>query len=262
MCEILLNDLENIFYTVKPSEQRVISLMFVDFHHNQEENQNVVPGPDIFTKMSSLNEHIISEDFNKQLFDEYIDKTITLSKKNRETELGEKFDITLKKWEDEWKESFAMASEEEIKKSKLRKIISKLNSCSSYIAMNGRIGPAQFVITNQKTYDFLKEILDDYVDNLGNMRIHISDKVEDGDILLGRKNEIHIPGVILVIMQGEDKLATRIISEADPYGEEDWNDEGGKTIDIRELNKESIASYDFIEIGFFPEKQFYMIKIK
>jgi len=187
MSEILLKDLENIFFPIMPSEQRRMSLLFVDYHRH-EENLDIyqgLQGPDIFTKSSTLNDHTLSEDFKKQLFDEYVEKIIPLSIKNREnSKTNEKFDIDIDKWEEEWKIS-PVDTDNEWRK--IRKIVARLNSCSSYIAVDGRIGPSQFVIMNQKTYDFLQDIVGSIINDFGYMGIHISDKMEDGNILLGRK---------------------------------------------------------------------------
>ena len=216
---------DNKFYIVKPVNRDVVNIQFVDFQYSSTPApSNVYPnviGPNIFTKTIKLKRLDISIDKFMQMDETkeaYLFYNTIKNEINKEfikiiTELGDKhrvdspmdrLDIDISKL----KKTYPDDSKDKIG----RRILSKCISSSSYIATDGRIGPAQWIISNNKTYKFVLDYLSDslltYDDTsnllIGGMPYIINDEIDDDIILLGRQNKIDQPGVLCTILTDEN----------------------------------------------------------
>ena len=98
-----------------------------------------------------------------------------------------------------------------------RKLISKILNASNYIATEGRIGPAQYVVTNGNLAAALQDIAGYTtlnptkskisgtgqlypVGQIGDISIYVDPymKYNDNRILVGRKNQPDQPGVVFI----------------------------------------------------------------
>jgi len=90
-------------------------------------------------------------------------------------------------------------------------ILNRLNNASNYLAFQGRIGPAQWLISNKETYNHLLSFMIDLnltynKDNhlmINNMSFFVDELVDDDIILVGRKNTVQQPGVHCFILTDE-----------------------------------------------------------
>jgi len=141
-----------------------------------------------------------------------------------------------------------------------RKLISKIFNASNYLATEGRIGPAQFAVTNGNIASVLMDI-SGYTINpaksklngagqlypvgtIGDITIYVDPymKYNDNRIVLGRKNNPDQPGIIFVPYLMAQSIS--IISEA--------------TFAPRMLLR---SRYAVTEVGWFPQKQYMTIKV-
>ena len=120
-----------------------------------------------------------------------------------------------------------------------RKIITKINLMSSYIAVDGRIGPGHYIITNSKTNEFLLNLYGKY-GGYDRLTYAVDDQLEDGKVVMGRKNDERQPGIILAIY--ENSLENVV-----------YNEERKLCVNFK---------YSFTSVGFHPEKQYYTMYIK
>ena len=141
-----------------------------------------------------------------------------------------------------------------------RKLITKLAHASNYIATEGRIGPAQFAITNGGLAASLMDIAGYTVNpvksklngqgqlypvgTIGEIQIYVDpyQRYNDNRIVLGRKNNPDQPGLIFVPYLMAQSIS--VISEA--------------TFAPRMLLR---SRYAITDVGFFPEKQFMAIYV-
>jgi len=141
-----------------------------------------------------------------------------------------------------------------------RKLITKLVHASNYLATEGRIGPAQFAVTNGGiaaafmdiagyTINPLKSKMNGSgqlypVGQIGDITIYVDPymKYNDNRIVLGRKNNPDQPGVIFVPYLMAQSIS--IISEA--------------TFAPRMLLR---SRYAVSEVGWFPQKQYMQLNI-
>jgi hypothetical protein len=141
-----------------------------------------------------------------------------------------------------------------------RKLVTKIAHASNYIATEGRVGPAQFLITNGGlaaalqdiagyTINPLKSKLNGQgqlypVGSIGDISIYVDPymKYNDNRIVIGRKNNPDQPGIIFVPYLMAQSIS--IISEA--------------TFAPRMLLR---SRYAITEVGWFPQKQFMTIKV-
>ncbi len=148
----------------------------------------------------------------------------------------------------------------ETKQSLQRSLITKVRTASNYIATEGRVGPASYIVTNGLLAAVLTEGMNyelNKVDGsasapgqlypagkIGGITIYVDpyQYYNDSRILLGRKNNPDQPGVIFVpyLMAQSVKL----ISEA--------------TFAPRMLLR---SRYAVTEVGFFPQKQYMTIYV-
>ncbi len=141
-----------------------------------------------------------------------------------------------------------------------RKLITKIAHASNYIATEGRVGPAQYLITNGGLAAALQDIAGYTVNpmksklnsqgqlypvgTIGDISIYVDPymKYNDNRIVVGRKNNADQPGIIFVPYLMAQSIS--VISEA--------------TFAPRMLLR---SRYAVAEVGWFPQKQFMTIKV-
>ncbi len=141
-----------------------------------------------------------------------------------------------------------------------RKLITKIAHASNYIATEGRVGPAQYLITNGGlaaaladisgyTINPVKSKLNGQgqlypVGSIGDISIYVDPymKYNDNRIVLGRKNNPDQPGIIFVPYLMAQSIS--LISEA--------------TFAPRMLLR---SRYAVAEVGWYPQKQFMTIRV-
>ena len=141
-----------------------------------------------------------------------------------------------------------------------RKLITKIAHASNYIATEGRVGPAQYLITNGGLAAALQDIAGYTINpvrsklngqgqlypvgTIGDIAIYVDPymRYNDNRIVLGRKNNPDQPGIIFVPYLMAQSIS--VISEA--------------TFAPRMLLR---SRYAVAEVGWFPQKQFMTIKV-
>jgi hypothetical protein len=141
-----------------------------------------------------------------------------------------------------------------------RKLITKIAHASNYIATEGRVGPAQYLITNGGLAAALSDISGYTINpvkskmnasgqlypvgSIGDISIYVDPymRYNDNRIVLGRKNNPDQPGIIFVPYLMAQSIS--IISEA--------------TFAPRMLLR---SRYAVTEVGWFPQKQFMTIRV-
>ncbi len=141
-----------------------------------------------------------------------------------------------------------------------RKLITKIAHASNFIATEGRVGPAQYLITNGGLAAALSDIAGYTINpvkskmnasgqlypvgSIGDISIYVDPymRYNDNRIVLGRKNNPDQPGIIFVPYLMAQSIS--IISEA--------------TFAPRMLLR---SRYAVAEVGWFPQKQFMTIKV-
>jgi len=141
-----------------------------------------------------------------------------------------------------------------------RKLITKLAHASNYIATEGRVGPAQFAVTNGGLAASLMDIAGYTVNpvksklngqgqlypvgQIGDIQIYVDPymRYNDNRIVIGRKNNPDQPGLIFVPYLMAQSIS--VISEA--------------TFAPRMLLR---SRYALADVGFFPEKQYMTIVV-
>lgn len=142
-----------------------------------------------------------------------------------------------------------------------RKLLTRLDAASNFIATEGRIGPAQYMVTNAKIAAILKTASGYQlspikhslnangqmypVGQIGDITLYVDpyQKYNDDRILLGRKNAPDQPGVIFVPYLMAQSIS--LISEA--------------TFAPRMLLR---SRYAVVDVGFFPQKQYMTVRLK
>lgn len=141
-----------------------------------------------------------------------------------------------------------------------RKLITKIAHASNYIATEGRVGPAQYLITNGGLAAALQDIAGYTINpvksklngqgqlypvgSIGDISIYVDPymRYNDNRIVLGRKNNPDQPGIIFVPYLMAQSIS--VISEA--------------TFAPRMLLR---SRYAVTEVGWFPFKQYMTIKV-
>jgi hypothetical protein len=141
-----------------------------------------------------------------------------------------------------------------------RKLITKIAHASNYIATEGRVGPAQYLITNGGLAAALSDISGYTINpvkskmnasgqlypvgSIGDISIYVDPymRYNDNRIVLGRKNNPDQPGIIFVPYLMAQSIS--IISEA--------------TFAPRMLLR---SRYAVTEVGWYPQKQFMTIQV-
>jgi len=142
-----------------------------------------------------------------------------------------------------------------------RKLITKMVHASNYIATEGRVGPAQYAVTNGALAASLMDIAGYTVNpvkskingsgqlypvgQIGDIQVYVDPymKYNDNRIVLGRKNNPDQPGIIFVPYLMAQSIS--LISEA--------------TFAPRMLLR---SRYAVAEVGWFPQKQYMTIKVQ
>lgn len=142
-----------------------------------------------------------------------------------------------------------------------RKLITKLAHASNFIATEGRVGPAQFAVTNGGLAAALMDIAGYTINpvkakvngagqlypvgTIGDIQIYVDPymRYNDNRIVLGRKNNPDQPGLIFVPYLMAQSIS--VISEA--------------TFAPRMLLR---SRYAIADVGFFPQKQYMTIVVK
>lgn len=141
-----------------------------------------------------------------------------------------------------------------------RKLITKVSNASNFIATEGRVGPAQFLVTNGNLAAALQDIAGYTVNpvkskinangqlypvgTIGDIQIYVDpyQKYNVNEIIIGRKNNPDMPGIVFIPYLMAQNIS--IISEA--------------TFAPRMLLR---SRYAIGELGWFPQKQYYKIKV-
>jgi hypothetical protein len=141
-----------------------------------------------------------------------------------------------------------------------RKLITKMVHASNFIATEGRVGPAQFAVTNGGLAAALMDIAGYTINptkskinasgqlypvgQIGDIQIYVDPymKYNDNRIVLGRKNNPDQPGLIFVPYLMAQSIS--VISEA--------------TFAPRMLLR---SRYAVAEVGWYPQKQFMTISV-
>jgi hypothetical protein len=141
-----------------------------------------------------------------------------------------------------------------------RKLITKIAHASNYIATEGRVGPAQYLITNGGLAASLQDIAGYTVNpvksklngqgqlypvgSIGDISIYVDPymRYNDNRIVLGRKNNPDQPGIIFVPYLMAQSIS--VISEA--------------TFAPRMLLR---SRYAVTEVGWYPQKQYMTITV-
>lgn len=141
-----------------------------------------------------------------------------------------------------------------------RKLITRIAHASNYIATEGRVGPAQYLITNGGLAAALQDIAGYTINpvkskmnasgqlypvgSIGDISIYVDPymRYNDNRIVLGRKNNPDQPGIIFVPYLMAQSIS--IISEA--------------TFAPRMLLR---SRYAVTEVGWYPQKQFLTIRV-
>ena len=141
-----------------------------------------------------------------------------------------------------------------------RKLVTKIAHASNYIATEGRVGPAQYLITNGGLAAALSDISGYTINpvkskingqgqlypvgSIGDISIYVDPymRYNDNRIALGRKNNPDQPGIIFVPYLMAQSIS--VISEA--------------TFAPRMLLR---SRYAVTEVGWFPQKQFMTIQV-
>ena len=142
-----------------------------------------------------------------------------------------------------------------------RKLITKMDAASNYIATEGRVGPATYAVTNGKLAAALKTGAGFIIapadsklnapgqlysmGSIGGITIYVDpyQKYSDDRILLGRKNNPDQPGIIFIPYLMAQSV--QLLSEA--------------TFAPRMLLR---SRYAIADIGWYPQKQYMTIKVR
>jgi hypothetical protein len=80
-----------------------------------------------------------------------------------------------------------------------RRIITKIQMCSSIIAMDGRIGPAKSILYGKKLIPYINNAINQFgSNNISGLIAHYSDLVDDDKVIVCRPNNIDQPGLLLI----------------------------------------------------------------
>lgn len=215
-------------------------------------------GMDIVQKLESVLINELSQNISKEI----VEKIKELGEKNRASYTVpkvagvSKFDLNVDTY------LAGVAPGGETTHSVQRKLISKVNNGSNYIANEGRVGPAQYIVTNGNIASVLQDTATYTlstipggsnlntngqlypVGKIGAMTLYVDPYMrwDDNRIFLGRKNSVDQPGLLFLPYLMAQSIS--LISEAT------W----APRMMIR-------SRYAVADVGFFPEKQFLSIHV-
>lgn len=218
-------------------------------------------GMDIVQKMESILVNELSQTISKQI----VAKIFEMGDLNRTTsapqalsQLGNITNQTIFDLDTEYVSNSSIGGE--TTHAVQRKLITKIAHASNYIATEGRVGPAQYLITNGGLAAALSDISGYTINpvksklngqgqlypvgSIGDISIYVDPymKYNDNRIVLGRKNNPDQPGIIFVPYLMAQSIS--IISEA--------------TFAPRMLLR---SRYAVAEVGWYPQKQFMTIQV-
>jgi hypothetical protein len=209
-------------------------------------------GMDIVQKMESILVNELSQTISKQI----VAKIFEMGSLNRGTAPLKAAGITIFDLDT----SYATSVGGETTHAVQRKLITKIAHASNYIATEGRVGPAQYLITNGGLAAALQDIAGYTINpvkskmnasgqlypvgSIGDISIYVDPymRYNDNRIVLGRKNNPDQPGIVFVPYLMAQSIS--VISEA--------------TFAPRMLLR---SRYAVAEIGWFPQKQFMTIQV-
>jgi len=224
----------------------------------QIEDIKAATGMDIIQKLESVLVNELTQTISKQI----IAAITALADKNRiawttpQTAGVSKFDYNV----DAYLVAGAATPGGETTHSMQRKLIAKINNASNFIATEGRVGPAQYLVTNGNLASVIQDVAGYTLNpvkanlnsngqlfpmgNVGQISIYVDpyQRWDDNRIFLGRKNSVEQPGLVFVPYLMAQSI--QLISEA--------------TWAPRMLIR---SRYAVADIGFFPWKQFMTIKV-
>ena len=229
----------------------------------QIEDIKASTGMDIVQKLESVLINELTQTISKQI----VGKVRELGSLNRESytvpKLSDgttsKFDFNVDAYIGDT--GFGPAPGGETTHSVQRKLIAKINNASNYIATEGRVGPAQYLVTNGNLASVIQDVAGYTINptgagkintngqmypmgQIGNITIYVDpyQSWDDNRIFLGRKNSVDQPGLVFIPYLMAQSIS--LISEA--------------TWAPRMLIR---SRYAITDIGFFPEKQFMAIEV-
>jgi len=226
----------------------------------QIEDIKASTGMDIVQKLESVLINELTQTISKQI----VIKIGELAEENRNSHTAPKDALGNSKFDfdvDAYTSVAGSAPGGETYHSIQRKLIAKINNASNFIATDGRVGPAQYLVTNGNIASILQDVAGYTLNpptmskmntngqlypmgNIGSISIYVDPYMfwDDNRIFLGRKNSVDQPGLIFVPYLMAQSIS--LISEA--------------TWAPRMLIRSRFAIAD---IGFFPWKQFMSIKV-
>jgi hypothetical protein len=214
-------------------------------------------GMDIVQKMESILVNELSQTISKQI----VNKLFTMGDLNRQSApTRTTTNITNSTIFDFDVADYASILGGETSHAVQRKLISKILNASNYIATEGRVGPAQYVVTNGNIAAALQDIAGYTINptksnisgsgqlypvgQIGEVSIYVDPymKYNDNRILVGRKNQPDQPGVVFIPYLMAQSIS--IISEA--------------TFAPRMLLR---SRYAVGELGWYPQKQYMTVYV-
>lgn len=226
----------------------------------QIEDIKASTGMDIVQKLESVLINELTQTISKQI----VNKVRELAEENRASHTTPKDANGVSKFDfnvDNYVAVSGPAPGGETYHSIQRKLVAKINNASNFIATDGRVGPAQYLVTNGNLASVLQDVAGYTINpagtgklntngqlypmgNIGNISIYVDPYMrwEDNRIFLGRKNSVDQPGLIFVPYLMAQSIS--LISEA--------------TWAPRMLIR---SRYAITDIGFFPWKQFMSINV-
>ena len=217
-------------------------------------------GMDIVQKLESVLINELSQTISKEI----VQKVKELGEMNRNSHTTPKVGTT-SKFDFDVDAYFAstFAPGGETSHSVQRKLITKVNNASNYIANEGRVGPAQYIVTNGNLASVMQDVASYSINppvgganlntngqlypvgKVGQMTMYVDPYMrwDDNRIFLGRKNSVDQPGLLFLPYLMAQSIS--LISEA--------------TFAPRMLIR---SRYAVADVGFFPEKQFMAIHVK
>jgi len=218
-------------------------------------------GMDIVQKMESILVNELSQTISRQI----VDKIFSLGTLNRSTSpvntgLGVTTVGTTASTIFDLNTAYVSSVGGETTHAVQRKLITKMVHASNFIATEGRVGPAQFAVTNGGLAASLMDIAGYTINpfkskitgqgqlypvgQIGDISIYVDPymKYNDNRIVIGRKNNPDQPGLIFIPYLMAQSIS--VISEA--------------TFAPRMLLR---SRYAIADVGFFPEKQYMTIVV-
>ena len=226
----------------------------------QIEDIKASTGMDIVQKLESVLINELTQNISKQI----VAKIRELAEKNRLSHNTPTDNAGLSKFDfdvDAYTNIGGAAPGGETFNSIQRKLVSKINNASSFIAVDGRVGPAQYLVTNGNIASVLQDVASYTIapitagklntngqlypmGSINNIAVYVDPymRYDDNRIFLGRKNSVEQPGLIFVPYLMAQSIS--LMSEA--------------TWTPRMLIRSRFA---VVDMGFFPEKQFMAINV-